>query len=251
MPADLGQAARNKIGLHTGTQYKVHVKADQVIERVAMPDGSELVLLRWDDHIAIEVAGRSLMSSHDHNSEDELGRVVAERLAGVAKPRVLIGGLGLGFTLRAALDVLPATAKVTVAELSPHVVRWNRAEHGALAGRPLDDPRVKVMIDDVAEAIADSPGYDAILLDVDNGPDAITHRGNANLYKRAGLARARAALRTGGTLAVWSSFGSKTFTRWLATVGFEVELLRPKAALPGGPRYYIWLARSPAKSKKV
>jgi len=227
------------------------VKSDRVLERVALPDGSEMVLMRWDRHIAIEVDGRSLMSSHDHGSEDELGRIVGDGLAGVAKPRVLIGGLGLGFTLRAALDVLPAGAKVVVAELSPHVVRWNRGEHGALADRPLDDKRVKVVVDDVANVIADGTGYDAILLDVDNGPDAITHRGNANLYKRAGLARAKAALRPGGVLAVWSSFSSKTFTRWLDAVGFDVELLRPRSARPGGPRYYIWLARSPAKSRKV
>ena len=219
------------------------MKGDEVLERVTLPDGSEMRLLRWDTHIAIEVRNRSLMSSHDHGSEDELGRAVCSRLAGVRSPRVLIGGLGLGFTLRAALDVLPKTASVVVAELIPEVVRWNRAEYGALAGWPLNDRRVKVIVKDVAQRISDSPGYDAILLDVDNGPDALTRSSNANLYKRAGLARARKALRAGGLLAVWSSFPSRTFTRWLREVGFAVEVLRAASAKPGGPRYYIWLAR--------
>jgi spermidine synthase len=214
-----------------------------VLERVTLPDGNEMVLMRWDKHIAIEVGGRSLMSSHDHGSEDELGRVVGDRLSGIAKPRVLIGGLGLGFTLRAALDVLPKAARVVVAELLPDVVRWNRGEYGALAGRPLDDPRVRVIVGDVAKVIERGPTYDAILLDVDNGPDALTHRSNAGLYKRAGLARARAALRKHGLLAVWSSFPSRTFTTWLGAVGFDVELKRSRSTLPGGPRYYIWLAR--------
>jgi spermidine synthase len=216
--------------------------ADQVIERVTLADGRDLVLMRWDDHIAIEVGGRSLMSSHDHGSEDELGRVVADRMAGIAAPRVLIGGLGLGFTLRAALDDLPPAAEVVVAELLPAVVRWNRGEHGVRAGRPLDDRRVELVVDDVAAVIKRSRELDAIVLDVDNGPDALTHKGNANLYKRAGLARTRDALRPGGTLAVWSTFASKTFTTWLETVGFEVELVRAASTLPRGPRYYIWLA---------
>jgi spermidine synthase len=219
------------------------VKADEILERVTLPDGKEMVLTRWDTHIAIEVGGRSLMSSHDHGSEDALGRAVGERLQGIAEPHVLIGGLGLGFTLRAALDVLPPGARVVVAELVPEVVRWNREAHGALAGRPLDDPRVEVIVEDVAQVIKRSPGYDAILLDVDNGPDALTHEGNAGLYKRAGLTRARAALKKGGLLAVWSTFSSKTFTKWLEEVGFEVKLTRAPSTLPGGPRYYIWLAQ--------
>lgn len=209
-----------------------------------------MALTRWDEHIAISVGGRSLMSSHEHGSEDELGRVVAERIAGLAAPRVLIGGLGLGYTLRAALDALPAKARVVVAELVPAVVRWNRGEHGALAGRPLADPRVRVIVGDVGKVIARRAKYDAILLDVDNGPDALTHEDNARLYKRAGLARAHAALAHGGTLAVWSAFPSRTFTTWLREVGFEVEQRRATPTTPGGPRYYIWLAtrRPPAKA---
>ncbi len=214
-----------------------------MIERVTLPDGKEMVLLRWETHIAIEVGGRPLMSSHDHGSEDELGRVVAERVADVAEPRVLIGGLGLGFTLRAALDGLPPTAQVVVAELVPAVVRWNREEHGELAGRPLDDPRVEVLVEDVGQVIRRSKqAFDAIVLDVDNGPDALVHKHNASLYMRAGLNRARLALRPGGLLAVWSAFASKTTTTLLEAVGFDVELTRASSTLPGAPRYYIWLA---------
>lgn len=219
------------------------MKPDEVLERVILPDGKEMVLMRWDDHIAISVGGRPLMSSHEHESEDELGRLVAGRIAGVPEPRVLIGGLGLGYTLRAALDVLPASAKVVVAELVPAVVRWNRGEHGILAGRPLKDKRVHVMVEDVGKVIAKRTKYDAILLDVDNGPDALTHDANAKLYKRAGLVRARAALRANGLLAVWSAFPSRTFTMWLREVGFHVEQLRATPSMPGGPRYYIWIGR--------
>jgi spermidine synthase len=219
------------------------VTTDQVLARVTLPDGKEMVLKRWDEHLAIWIDKRSLMSSHDHGSEDHLGRLVAEAVIGVAKPRILIGGLGLGFTLRAALDVLPKSARVVVAELIPEVVAWNRGEHGALAKRPLDDKRVKVVVDDVGEVIKRTADYDAILLDVDNGPDALVHPGNAGLYKRAGLMRARKALRDGGVLAVWSAFGSKTFTMWMKEVGFDVTLERSASAEPKGPRYYIWIGR--------
>jgi len=219
------------------------VIADEILDRVTLSNGKEMVLLRWDAHFSIHVGGRPLMSSHEHGSEDALGRIVAERLAGVVRPKVLIGGLGLGFTLRAALDALPKTARVVVVELVPEVVRWNRDVCGALAGHPLDDPRVEVIVDDVAKVIGRGKGdYDAIVLDVDNGPVAISDPGNAKLYSRAGLARARAALRKGtGILAVWSAVSSKTF-EGLDTVG-KVERVRAEATTPGGPRYYIWLAQ--------
>ena len=225
------------------------MKSDEVLDRVVMPNGSELRLIRWDEHIAIEVDGRPLMSTHEHGSEDDLGRVVAERLTGIAAPRMLIGGLGLGFTLRAALDALPKAAEVVVAELVPDVVRWNRAKYGAFAKRPLRDRRVTVVVGDVAVAIAEGRDYDAIVLDVDNGPDALTHNVNANLYKPTALKRTRRALRPGGLLAVWSAFPSRAFSKVLAESGFEVELLRPPPTTEGGPRYYVWLARKPVVSR--
>ena len=210
-----------------------------------MPTKTEMVLVRDGEHVVIRVGKRTLMSSDVHDSEDELGRIVAATVAGVAKPRILIGGLGLGFTLRATLDGLPPAARVDVAELVPEVVAWNRAEHGDYAGRPLEDPRVKLHIRDVAAVIARRENaYDAISLDVDNGPSALTHPDNENLYRRAGLARARKALRSGGVLAVWSSFPSRLFTKSLEVVG-SVELVRTKPKFTGGPRYYIWLATKP------
>jgi spermidine synthase len=204
--------------------------------------GSELTLVKRDDDVAIRIGDRTLMSSDIHDSEDEFGRLVAELVAHLKKPRVLIGGLGLGFTLRTTLDGLPDTARVDVAELMPQVVAWNRAEHGEYAGRPLDDPRVKLYVKDVAAVIAGAKRrYDAISLDVDNGPSAITQPENEMLYRRAGLLRTRAALRPGGVLAVWSAFPSRTFTKSLEAVG-TVKLVRTTPDFPGGPRYYIWLA---------
>ena len=216
--------------------------ADGILERAALPRG-EMRLVRAGKHVVIRVGNRPLMSSDVHDSEDAFGRIVADAVATVAKPRLLIGGLGLGFTTRAALDRLPAAARLTVAELVPEVVRWNRGAHGAYAGRVLDDPRVRVVTGDVAAVIARAKhAYDAISLDVDNGPRALTHPANERLYRRAGLVRIRRALRPGGVLAVWSSFPSRAFTTALAVVG-AVELVRTAPAAPGGPRYYIWLAR--------
>src|SRR4051812_41394199 len=156
------------------------------------------------------------MNSRDHSSEDELGTQTVARVT-AKQPRILIGGLGFGFTLRATLDALPAGAHVDVVEIVPAIVRWNRTILAHLAGNPLGDPRVTVIEDDVANVIKKSTGYDAIILDVDNGPDAV-YEGNAVLYKQRGLMAARAALVPGGWLAVWSSFASKTFTTWLREV---------------------------------
>jgi spermidine synthase len=201
-----------------------------------------MVLVRRGTDVAIRVGKRTLMSSDVHDSEDELGRIIAASVVNRAKPRILIGGLGLGFTLRAALDGLSSAARVHVAELVPEVVQWNKAEHGDHAGRPLEDRRVRLYVEDVAAVIARAQNvYDAISLDVDNGPSALSHPSNENLYRRAGLARAREALRPGGVLTVWSSFPSRLFTRSLEVVG-TVELLRTTPAFPGGPRYYIWRA---------
>jgi spermidine synthase len=215
-----------------------------VIERVASP-GGELVLSRRGTEYSIRVGGVELMSSRDHSSEDELGRASAERVraARPKAPRMLIGGLGMGFTLRAALDALPRAAQVDVVEIVPAIVRWNRGELGPLANAPLADPRVTVIEADVARVIDKARGYHAIVLDVDNGPAAV-YEGNAALYKQRGLAAARDALAPGGWLAVWSSFTSQTFTRWLREVGFAVEMVTVKSR--GGPRHYVWFAQRAA-----
>jgi spermidine synthase len=217
------------------------VEVDVILDRSTVAD-SEMRLVKRGKHIAIRVGPRTLMSTDTHDSEDEFGRIVAATVQNVAKPRILIGGLGFGFTLRAALDRLSPAARVDVAELVPDVVRWNKAEYGDYAGRPLDDRRVTLHVEDVAALIARGRAtYDTISLDVDNGPSALTHPKNENLYKRASLARIRKALRPGGVLAVWSSFPSRLFTKSLESVG-AVELVRTKPTFPGGPRYYIWLA---------
>ena len=217
-----------------------------VIERVTSP-GGELVLSRRGGEYAIRVGSVELMNSRDHSSEDELGRATVTRLGKHPRPKILIGGLGMGFTLRAALDALPAGAHVDVVEIVPAIVRWNRGELAPLAGEPLADPRVTVIEADVAAVIRKGSGYDAIVLDVDNGPDAV-YEGNAVLYKRHGLAAARAALAPGGWLAVWSSFKSGTFTTWLREVGFAVELVTVKSKFRGGPTHYVWFAQRAATS---
>ncbi len=211
-----------------------------IIERVTTPLG-EMTLSQRAQDFSIRVAGVELMSSLNHRSEDELGKITCTPLASLRAPNILIGGLGLGYTLRAALDVLPRQARVEVAELVPEVVRWNRTVFGQLAGHPLTDPRVTVIEGDVGAVIAKaSAHYDAIVLDVDNGPDGLG-RHNDRLYKAAALAAARRALVDGGLYAVWSSFESPTFTKWLAGAGFTVELQKIKAR---GATHWIWMARA-------
>ena len=209
-----------------------------VVEKVATPIG-EMTLSRRGEEFAIRVAGIELMSSRNHKSEHDLGTMAAAEVASIAAPRVMIGGLGLGYTLRAVLDGLPAKAEVTQVELVPAVVRWNREILGHLAKHPLADPRVRVIEDDVARAIASGRDYDAIVLDVDNGPDSVGQH-NDNLYKARGLASARAALKPNGVLAVWSSFDSPTFTRWLRDAGFTPRLEKIRAH---GAIHWIWIAR--------
>lgn len=217
----------------------------EVVERVLVP-GGEMVLSRRGNDFSIRVCGVELMNSRNHVSEDELGKQTCARIASTSVPRVLVGGLGLGYTLRAALDVLPATAAVDVVEIVPAVLRWNREVYGALAKHPLSDPRVTAIEGDVAETINGAIArYHAILLDVDNGPDAVLD-GNEGLYKRVGLERALSALVPGGVLAVWSAFESPTFTRWLRAVGFEVEVAMVRCSTKRrGPRHHIWFARRP------
>ena len=219
-----------------------------VIDRASSPGGEQLVLTQHGQQFSIRVAGVELMSSVNHGSEDELGRLSCGPLAAAAAPHVLIGGLGMGFTLRAALDALPATARVDIVEIVPDVVRWNRTVYGQLANHPLKDPRVNLLEEDVAVVIERGRDYDAIVLDVDNGPDGV-YRDNRGLYQRRGLEAAYTALRPGGLLTVWSCFESPTFTRWLRSVGFGVELKAIKAKYKGGPRHCIWFATKPTSRR--
>jgi spermidine synthase len=213
--------------------------------RVAV-DGKRLSLYRRDTEFSIRLGGNGgeLMNSRSHGSEEKLAELACARLTEHGEPHVLIGGLGMGFTLAAALRQLGAAARVTVSELVPEVVAWNRGPLGELAGQPLTDPRVTVCEGDVARMIAaQSQAYDAILLDVDNGPEGLTHTDNDWLYGCVGLSAAYEALRPGGVLAVWSAGRDVAFTGRLLKAGFEVEEVRVRARGTKGARHMIWLAQ--------
>jgi spermidine synthase len=189
--------------------------------------------------------GKSLMSSRMHGSEQALAALALRRMQAPAAC-VLVGGLGMGFTLRATLDLLPEDATVVVAELVPAVVEWNRRVLGTLAAHPLRDARVRVEIGDVADTLQSGPGrFDAVLLDVDNGPGAFAAATNARLYNDQGLAAARAALKPGGVLAVWSAWEDRRFEQRLRYAGFVVDVERVRGRLKkGGPKHTIFLART-------
>ena len=208
-----------------------------------MPGGGELRLMQRGAEFSIMAGAIELMNSRVSGSEQALATLACGRIAGRADARVLIGGLGMGFTLRAALAALGEGAKVTVAELVPAVVAWARGPMAAVFGDCLDDGRVGIHQGDVAELLR--PGgarYDAILLDVDNGPEGLTRKANDALYNLSGLRAAHAALRPGGVLAVWSSGQHPDFTGRLRQAGYEVEEVRARASGGRGARHVIWIA---------
>jgi spermidine synthase len=236
------------------------------------PDGGEVCLLRKRDALELRVDDRVLMSSAVHGSEAAMARVACEPLRERPSPRVLVGGLGFGYTLRAALDALPSSATVVCLELLDDVARWHQSSRrrpreagnpndsteplepgplGALAGHPLDDPRVELRVDDVVRFVTDLPvedAFDAVLLDVDNGPIPFTVVGNWWLYAADGLAALYRAVRPGGTLVVWSTDDDERFTRRLGEAGFEarIERVSAKTGLRGGRRrdaHILFVAR--------
>jgi spermidine synthase len=217
----------------------------ELLGQTRAPDGAELALTLRSGEYVILANGKSLMSSRMHGSEEALAAFAWARIRGRGReePCVLIGGLGMGFTLRAMLDLLPPDATVLVAELLPAIVEWNLGPLGPLAGHPLKDRRVRVDARDVAIVLRSSVNaFDAILLDVDNGPAAFATSGNAGLYDNAGLAAARAALKDGGVLAVWSAREDRKFVQRLRYAGFRVDVERVRARLKkGGPRHTIFL----------
>ncbi|QDM41435.1 MULTISPECIES: spermidine synthase [Bacteria] len=222
----------------------------ETIATARIPDGDTLTLVRHGtDHIVM--LGRDeLMGTRMRFSEEQLAELTIERL-GKPNARLLIGGYGMGFTLRAALAALGPHGSVTVAEIVPEILDWAKGPLADLTGDSLADPRARIELCDVAALIDDagdgtSAAYDAILLDVDNGPDGIVRTGNERLYTRTGIARARDALNPGGLLAVWSAGPDPKFTRRLQDAGLEVEE-RFVRARPNnkGPRHTIWFARKP------
>jgi spermidine synthase len=215
----------------------------EIIDTAAMPDGGDpLRLVRRGEEYSIMLGAVELMNSRLGGSEEALATLACGRIAGRSRPHILIGGLGMGFTLRAALAALRADAELTVAELVPAVVAWARGPMAHIFANSLDDPRVRIVETDVADLIGPQARYDAILLDVDNGPDGLSRAANDRLYGRAGLASARTALRPGGILAIWSSAPDPAFTRRLRSAGFAVEEVPVRARGDRGPRHTVWLA---------
>jgi spermidine synthase len=226
------------------------VKHLVVLGQTLTPDGTTLKLTRRDTEYIILASGRSLMSSRMHGSEEALAMLACQRMRTLEQPCVLIGGLGMGFTLRAMLDLLPPDATVLVAEMVPDVVEWNYGPLGPLAGHPLKDKRVQIEIGDVAVRLRSSHGkFDAVLLDVDNGPTAFTASDNAWLYDDRGIAATHAALKMNGVLAVWSARDDRKFENRLRYGRFAVQVERVRGRLnKGGPRHTIFLGRKTSSS---
>jgi spermidine synthase len=220
------------------------VKPFELLGQTLSPDGTVMKLIRRSDEYIILADGAILMSSRMHGSEEELATFACQRVRTLEQPSVLIGGLGMGFTLRATLDLLSPDATVVVAELVPAVVEWNRGTLGSLAGHPLKDKRVRVETGDVAVTLTSYLGqFDAVLLDVDNGPTAFTASNNAGLYDNRGIAAARAALKMEGVLAVWAAREDRRFQQRLRHGGFDVQMHRVRGRLKeGGPRHIIFLS---------
>jgi len=216
----------------------------EILGRALAPEGNELVLARRGAEHSIRADNSELMSSRRHGSEESLARLACKHLASAASPRVLVGGLGMGYTLRAALDALPTGARVVVAEVVPAVVEWNRGPLAHLAGAPLTDPRVTVEARDVGLLLGPAAAFDAIILDVDNGPAALTRKPNERLYGPRGLERARKALAPGGVLAVWSASPHDVFPERLRAAGLAPET-HVVPARPGmtRERHTVYLGR--------
>ena len=211
-----------------------------------IPGGDELQLYRHGRDFIIVLDRNELMNTRMSGSEEALATMSVARLGGRPAPHLLVGGYGMGFTLRAALAVLGDKARVTVAELVPEIIEWARGPMAEVAAGCLDDPRVRLVQADVAEVIGAARGtYDAILLDVDNGPDGLVRAANDRVYSRDGLFAARVALAPGGVLAVWSAARDPAFSRRLHSAGFEVEEVAVRARSNGkGAHHVIWFAKA-------
>jgi spermidine synthase len=220
------------------------MKARIKIAVARTPDGSEMALYQHDRDFFITVNGRDLMHSRQYESELELARLGCRHLSDCKAPSILIGGLGMGYTLRQALDMLGPHARVVVGELVGAVVEWNREFLGALNGQPLGDPRVDLVTGDIVGIISRSNSeFDAILLDVDNGPDAMTDSGNRRLYGPEGIQACRRALANKGCLAVWSAAPDKKFEQLLMRCGFHVRRFRvPAGKGSKSASRFVWVA---------
>lgn len=221
------------------------------LDSVVTPDGRELALFRRGDDFAIQIGTEELMSSRSHGSEDALAELGLAALDARAPVRALVGGLGMGFTLRSLLDrLVDRPALVVVAELLPVVVDWNRRWLGELAGFPLDDPRVEVFVGDVADRLTARANFDLVLLDVDNGPEALTVDSNRGLYGNRGITRLHASLSPGAVVAFWSASPAPQFAARLARGGFEVASHTVRARSGGkGNRHVVLVGRTSRRSR--
>ena len=218
------------------------------LDEARAPDGTVLTLFRHDGAYSIRVDGVELMSTRRHHSEETLAELVCVPLRERRGARVLIGGLGFGFTLQAALRSLAPDARVVVAEIVAAVIGWNRNPSYALSGASLDDPRVELRQEDVAKVLRrNKDTFDAIMLDVDNGADALTHAGNAQLYRHTGIQMAMAALRSGGVLAYWSAQGDASFEEALHDAGLVVDVTKVRAHTTSGTWHTLFVARAPLR----
>ncbi len=218
----------------------------KVIDRVKVPGHTgEVTLLKRGKEFSIRTAETELMNSRVHGSEDALAELTCSRINQKPNLRILIGGLGMGYTLAAALELSKPDTRIIVSELIPAVVKWNRKHLGHLAGMPLEDPRVFVEEEDVAKIIRRKKTvWDGILLDVDNGPAGLTRKANDRLYGRSGLKASFLALRPNGILAVWSAGIDKAFTHRLEQCGFKTQTVSVRARKSGkGGRHTIWIAQ--------
>ncbi len=213
------------------------------LDTAKVPGGDELKLMRRGSEFSIMVGAIALMNSRMSGSEIALAELACDRLRGRKDRRMLIGGYGMGFTLRAALAGLRSDAQIVVAELVPAILEWARGPMAELTAGCLDDPRVSIRECDVGEVIGSSRArFDAILLDVDNGPDGLSRNANDRLYTLQGLKAARSALRPGGLLAVWSAAPDAKFKQRLGSAGFAVEEIKARANKGRGGRYVLWIA---------
>lgn len=223
------------------------MKPRALIATASIPGGDELRLFQRGDDFMIVLERNELMNSRMSGSEEALAVMTCERLTETAEPHILIGGYGMGFTLRAALAMLGFDARVTVAELVPEIIDWAREPMAVLTAGCLDDKRVDVVFGDVGAVIAANAGrYDAIVLDVDNGPDGLVRLANDRIYSMAGLALAKSSLRPGGILAIWSAAPDARFARRLKDAGFAVSEVSVRARSNGkGPKHVIWFGVRP------
>jgi spermidine synthase len=210
--------------------------------RAKVPGGGEFRLMQRGQEFTIFAGTIGLMSSRQSGSEEAMAKIAAERVGGRPKVKVLIGGLGMGFTLRRTLADFAPDAQITVAELVPEIAgTWARGPLAEVHGPGIDDPRLSLLVEDVGAVMARDK-YDAILLDVDNGPEGLSRPGNDALYSHAGISRAKSALKPGGMLAVWSVAPDPHFTKRLQQSGMKVEELKARAHGGKGARHVIWVA---------